>query len=75
MIREKQQHAGPVIIDLTGPNGNAFYLLGTASKLGKQLGFSDTKLGSMLEDMKSGDYDNLIQEFDSYFGDFIILEK
>lgn len=75
MIREKQQHAGPVIIDLTGPNGNAFYLLATAKKLGKQLGFNDVKMGYMLDDMKSGDYDNLIQEFDSYFGDFIILEK
>jgi len=37
MIREKQQQTGPIIIDLTGPQGNAFFLLGYAKKLAKQL--------------------------------------
>ena len=37
MIREKQPKR-EIIIDLTGPEGNAFYLLGTAKKLAKQLG-------------------------------------
>ena len=30
MIREKQEHTGPIIIDLTGPDGNAFALMGYA---------------------------------------------
>ena len=34
----KKQNKG-IEIDLTGPQGNAFFLLGTASKLGRQLGW------------------------------------
>lgn len=71
MIREKQQRE--IVIDLTGPQGNAFYLLGYAKKLAKQLDFED--VDGLLEDMQSGDYEHLIQVFDEHFGDFIILEK
>ena len=42
-------------IDLTGPQGNAFYLIGTANNLCKQLGY-DSK--PVIDDMKAGDYDN-----------------
>ena len=70
MIREKQN--GPMVIDLTGPQGNAFFLMGTASKFARQLGLdSDT----ILNEMKSGDYENLVQVFDNYFGDYVILER
>ena len=71
MIREKQQRGN--VIDLTGPQGNAFYLLGYAKKLAKQLDFED--VDGLLEDMQSGDYEHLIKVFDEHFGDFIILEK
>ena len=59
-------------IDLTGPQCNEFYLLGTASKLCKQLEIDDT---IVLDDMKSGDYEHLITVFDTYFGDIIDLER
>ena len=61
-----------MIIDLTGPQGNAFYLLGTASKLCKQLEIEDDII---LDDMKSGDYEHLITTFDNYFGELIDLER
>jgi hypothetical protein len=70
MIREKQN--GPVVIDLTGPEGNAFCLMGYAKKLSRQLGIDGNKV---IEEMKSGDYENLIKVFDGYFGDYVILEK
>tara|TARA_B100000287_G_scaffold192172_1_gene181334 strand:- start:65 stop:283 length:219 start_codon:yes stop_codon:yes gene_type:complete len=60
------------VIDLTGPEGNAFFLLGTASNLCKQLDMDDE---SVLEEMKSGDYENLIETFDKYFGELIDLER
>ena len=72
MIRKKQQQADTVI-DLTGPQGNAFFLLGTAKKLAKQLDFED--VDGLLKDMQSGDYEHLVQVFDDHFGDFIILER
>ena len=59
-------------IDLTGPQGNAFYLLGLASKLCKQIGLDDTMV---LNDMKSGDYEHLITRFDYHFGCLIDLER
>tara|TARA_Y100001938_G_scaffold141001_1_gene210100 strand:+ start:427 stop:654 length:228 start_codon:yes stop_codon:yes gene_type:complete len=63
------------VIDLTGPQGNAFYLLGTAMKLCKQIGFSELATQGILEDMKMGDYEHLITRFDYHFGNFIDLER
>jgi len=71
MIREKQT-SGEMVIDLTGPQGNAFFLLGTAQRLAKQLGLDSDQV---LEEMKTGDYENLVEVFDGYFGDFVILER
>jgi len=71
MIREKLQ-SDEIVIDLTGPDGNAFVLFGYASRFAKQLGLD---AGQVLEEMQSGDYENLVETFDRYFGDYIILER
>jgi len=63
---------GPVEIDLTGPDGNAFVLIGTASKLAKQLGLDGKAIQS---EMMSGDYENLINVFDKHFGEFVTLYR
>ena len=60
------------IIDLTGPQGNAFYLLGTAMKLSKEIGLNVT---AVLDDLKGGDYEHLITRFDYHFGMIIDLER
>ena len=59
-------------IDLTGPQGNAFYLLGTAMKLCKQIGLD---VNAVLKDLKGGDYEHLITRFDYHFGMIIDLER
>ena len=71
MIREKIEKK-EIIIDLTGPDGNAFALMGSAKRLAEWLGLDSDKI---LSEMKSGDYENLIKVFDKYFGDFVILER
>ena len=63
------------VIDLTGPQGNAFYLLGLAVKLCNQIGFSGLATQGILEDMKSGDYEHLATRFDYHFGHIIDLER
>ena len=73
MIRAKSR--GDMIIDLTGPDGNAFSLLARASSTAEYLGWSYCKKQNLLDDMTSGDYENLITVFDKAFGDFIILER
>jgi hypothetical protein len=72
MIRAKQERQGPIVIDLTGPDGNAFALMGYAQNFARQLG-KDSK--PIIEEMMSGDYEHLLQVFDRHFGDFVILER
>jgi len=72
MIRKKQSQKGPIVIDLTGPDGNAFALMGYARQFAKQLGLDDKEI---INNMASGDYENLLQVFDENFGDFVILER
>jgi hypothetical protein len=71
-IKYKKMKTGPVEIDLTGPDGNAFVLIGTAGKLAKQLGLDKGKIQS---EMMTGDYENLIKVFDKYFGEFVTLYR
>lgn len=72
MIQNKSENSGPIVIDLTGPEGNAFCLLGYANKFARQLGLDGSAITA---EMRSGDYENLLKVFDSYFGDFVILER
>lgn len=72
MIKYKKMKTGPVEIDLTGPDGNAFNLIATAGNLAKQLDLDKKKIQS---EMMSGDYENLIKVFDKYFGEFVTLYR
>jgi hypothetical protein len=74
MIRKKQENK-QIVIDLTGPDGNAFVLLGMANDFGKQLGWDPKKRGEINAEMMSSDYENLIKVFDREFGSFVILER
>jgi hypothetical protein len=62
----------PLVIDLTGPQGNAFYLMGFASKNARKFGLDGS---AILAEMKSGDYEHLVATFDKYFGEYVILER
>jgi hypothetical protein len=71
MIRTKQERR-ETIIDLTGPDGNAFVLMGMAKNFAKQL----RKDGdSIVKEMMAGDYEHLLFVFDREFGDYVILER
>ena len=74
MIRKKKQ-SSEIILDLNGPDGNAFALMGHAMNFGKQLGFSKLAIDGIIEEMKLSDYEHLVQTFDKYFGDYIVLER
>ncbi len=72
MVIRKKVDSGPIVIDLTGPEGNAFCLMGYANKFARQLGLDGS---AITKEMRSGDYENLLKVFDSYFGDYVILER
>lgn len=59
-------------IDLTGPDGNAFYLLGMARKLAIKLNLDGE---AICNEMKTGDYENLLKVFDKYFGEYVTLYR
>ena len=76
MIRQKQK-SDKIIIDLDGPEGNAYNLIGVANNLMRK-GFGrnayDRNITDVLKEMTSGDYNNLVKVFDKHFGDMVILE-
>jgi len=74
MIRSINEISKPVKreIDLTGPQGNAFYLMGYAKELSKQLNIDDKVV---IKKMKENNYENLIRVFDDYFGEYVDLFK
>jgi hypothetical protein len=59
------------VIDITGPRGNAFYLLGKARQLGKQLDYSEEDLKNLDDEMQSGDYEHLLDTFEKHFGELV----
>jgi len=72
MTIRKKRNTGKHVIDLTGPDGNAYVLMGIAQNYAKQLKLDKSKI---IDEMTSGDYEHLLEVFDSYFGSFVILER
>ena len=71
-IINKEERYEKKVIDLTGPQGNAFFLLRQAEVWAKQMGLDFEKIH---KEMTGGDYENLIQVFDKYFGSICDLER
>ena len=59
-------------IDLTGPDGNAYVLIGYATNLAKQLNKNHK---SITEEMRKSNYENLIKVFDREFGHVVTLYR
>ena len=60
-------------IDLTGPEGNAFVLMGYAKRWGRQLGYSEHRIECLIDEMKLTTYEGLLHTFDREFGHFVTL--
>ena len=69
-IRRKNAFDSEITIDLTGPDGNVFVLMGYAIRYARQLDLDGDKI---INEMKSSDYENAVEVFDNYFGSFVIL--
>jgi len=70
MIKSKKETG--IEIDLTGSDGNAFFLLGTAGRLAKQLGLNSKAIQT---EMMGGNYEHLVNTFDRHFGHFVTLYR
>ena len=60
------------VIDLSGPNGNAFALMGRAVDLLRQLDRRD-EVHALRTEMMAGDYNNLLRVFEENFSDYVEL--
>ena len=69
MIKKKTE-SREIVIDLTGPDGNVFVLMGKAKGFARDLGLDGDEI---INEMKSSDYENAVQVFDNYFGSFVTL--
>ena len=70
-IRSKQPK-DEIVIDITGPAGNAFSLMSQAKSFARDLGLNEN---AIIKDMMSGDYEHLLKVFDNHFGHFCVLER
>ena len=72
MIKSKEYKNNGIENDLTGPDGNAYAILGLAKRLCKEF---DIPFKPLMEKMTSGDYENLIKVFDDKFGSFVTMYR
>jgi hypothetical protein len=61
------------IIDISGPKGNSFYLLGAAAVFSAKLGYTLSEIDDLQLEMKSGNYDHLLEVFNSHFAEYVEL--
>ena len=74
-IKSKSEMRTTIEIDLTGPEGNAFVLLGYAERFSRQLGHSKFRTKCILDEMRLTDYEGLLYTFDREFGHFVTLYR
>ena len=61
-----------LVIDVSGPDGNAFALMGYARQICNQTGEDHTPI---IEEMMQGDYNMLLNTFEKYFPMVRLLNK
>ena len=73
MIKNRSEMRQTIEIDLGGPEGNAFVLIGYAKTLGKRLRMSHKDVDFIIHKMMRSNYENLVQVFDESFGHVVTL--
>ena len=69
-ILKKSEFSQSIVIDLNGPEGNAYCLMGYAQIWSKQLGLNSEEI---IEDMMSSNYEHLLEVMEKHFGSFITM--
>jgi hypothetical protein len=72
-IKDRPRGPTPIEIDLTGPQGNAFYLLSLADNLSRQIGHNEFRRKCILDEMRLTDYEGLLYTFNREFGTLVTL--
>ena len=75
IINERPSLKSTRDIDLRGPEGNAWALMGITADLLRQMGRSKENINAVLEDMKSSDYEHLLEVMDAEVGILVNLYR
>ena len=82
VMRSKEElQQRPIEVDLTGPEGNAFVLIGIAKRLYDAFGEETMLLlhsktwKEMRAEMMAADYEHLLEVIEYYFGEHVILYR
>jgi len=73
ILKKEDQYQGKPVIDLTGPDGNAFALMAHVKRWSRELDFTKECTEFIMNDMKSGDYEHLLEVIEINFGEYIIM--
>ena len=72
IVKKEDKPEQRIEVDLTGPDGNAFVLMGLAKRWARDLGLD----GDLIQkEMMMGDYENLLDVIEHYFGDYVIMYR
>ena len=66
-MRTKTKVAKRPKLELSGQDGNAFFILGRASRVMRDSGWDETRQSAFMEEAQSGDYYHLLQTCSKYF--------
>jgi len=72
IVNKSKKVASKLELNLSGPEGNAFVLIGIAQSWAKRLGLDSKAISA---DMMSGDYEHLLSVMEKHFGDHIIMYR
>lgn len=62
-------------IELSGPQGNAFYIMSLVTNLGHQFQLEDEEVDAIIKEMKSSHYTHLLLTFIKHFGSVVEIYK
>ena len=54
-------------LELSGQDGNAFFIIGRATKVGRKAGWNEEEVKKFQKEATSGDYDHVLQTCMKYF--------
>ena len=71
IVKKKPPLDSKLHVDLDGPDGNAFAIIGLARNIARKSGLD---ADAIAQEMMGGDYTNVLRVFDRYFGSLVVFE-
>lgn len=75
MIKSLSEKEPRIELNLLSSEGNAFFLLGTARNIARKLGWSTNRTQTIIAEMTSGDYENLVEVMEREFGQYVTMYR